>query len=100
MKIKDYLASYDILKHHFNEGYKFSIEVYHHDHNGEPYISVEAYPELVRPEHVDGNLIILIHTKENAFTFSAENYNTNLSGDAVVFSSKKDDETHVFINFV
>ncbi|WP_200411952.1 hypothetical protein [Virgibacillus salexigens] len=84
-----------------NDLTKIFIEFYHHDFQSEPFLHVEAPVERIFMEHVEehGN-IILILTSETTFTFNEKNYNTNISNDVVVFSSKNDEQTYCIIEFI
>lgn len=80
---------------------KINIQYYHHDFQSEPFLHVEAEIDHIIIEHVeDHGLVISILTPETTFSFSERNYNTNLSNDAVVFSSKYDEETYCIIELI
>lgn len=84
-----------------NDLTKINIEFYHHDFQSEPLLHIESDVENVIFEDVEGHgKVISILTTEATFSFSERNYHTNLSNDAVVFSSKHDDETHCIIDFI
>ncbi|WP_337970215.1 hypothetical protein [Virgibacillus salexigens] len=80
---------------------KMNMEFYHHDFQSEPFLHVEAPVESIFMEHVEEHRnIISILTSETTFTFSEKNYNTNISNDVVVFSSKNDEQTYCIIEFI
>lgn len=95
-------TSYKKLKERArNSLLKVFIECYHNDFESEPFISIEASLENVSLEEVEGHgKVINILTKEVNLSLSERNYRTNLSGDTIVFSSKLDDETYYFIQFI
>lgn len=84
-----------------NDLTKILIEFYHHDFQSEPFLVVSGHAETIRMEEVEEyGKIINITTKENILTFTERNYHTNLSNNAIVFSSKFDDETYCIIEFM
>ncbi|MEN2467993.1 hypothetical protein [Ornithinibacillus sp. JPR2-1] len=90
-----------LLKNAINDLTKVNIQYFHHDFQSEPFLHVEAKVENVMLEHVETHgLVITVLTPETTFTFTERNYYTNLSNDAVVFSSKNDGETYCIIEFI
>lgn len=84
-----------------NELLKINIEFYHHDEQSEPFLFIEGKVETLTIEEEEGyGKIISITTSESMFFFTERNYLTNISGDAVVFSSKNDNETYCIIEFI
>ncbi|MBU9711112.1 hypothetical protein [Evansella tamaricis] len=89
-----------LIKQANNDLIKINIAYYHHDYQSEPFLHIEAHIENVHIEEtIDYGKIITIHTNEVALSFFEKNYLTNISGDAVVFSSKHDEETYCIIEF-
>lgn len=77
------------------------IQLYHHDDQSEPFLFIEGPVESLKLEEVEEHgKIINITTPETMFTFTEINYHTNISDDAVVFSSKNDTETYYIIEFI
>lgn len=84
-----------------NKVLKIYIQLYHHDEQSEPCLSIEGDVQNIMLEEVEGHgKVISIMTAETMVTFTEDNYFTNISNDAVVFSSKKDDETYYIIEFI
>lgn len=54
--------------------WKFSIQIYHHDFNGEPFFHAESNVEKVILDYVDEHgLIITIMTPDSSYSFSEKN---------------------------
>jgi len=85
----------------YNKVLNIFIQYFHHDDQSEPFLYLEGEVNSLRLEEVEEQgKIISITTPESMFTFSERNYLTNISGDAVVFSSKNDNETYCIIEFI
>jgi|SRR5690625_3094544 len=96
--LTDFKTTYESLKE--MEDWKFFIHLYHHDFNGEPFLTIGSYIETLRLEYVsEYGLIITIITPETILSFSEKNYYTNVSNGATVFASKYDNQTHCIIEF-
>lgn len=97
-----FIPSYRKLKHLSRNGVlNIFIQYFHHDDQSEPFLFLEGEVSSLKLDEVEGHgKIISITTPESMFTFSERNYLTNISGDAVVFSSKNDNETYCIIEFI
>lgn len=79
---------------------KFSIQIYHHDNNGEPFYSSDSDVEKVILDFVgEHGLIITIITSEIMLSFSESNWLSHMGDDYVTFGSRKVDETYCIIEF-
>ncbi len=97
-KFPSFIPSYKRLL--ANKNKVFTIEFYHHDVNSEPTFSASTLASNILLEDLeDDGLFITLQLAGFDLTFGERNYNTNLSNDDVVFSSKFDDETYCFISF-
>lgn len=84
-----------------NKDLNIFIQYFHHDDQSEPFLFLEGKVDSLRLDEVEEHgKIISITTPESMFTFTERNYLTNISGDAVVFSSKNDNETYCIIEFI
>lgn len=72
-------------------------EYYHHGMPSEPSLSVLAVLTEVFIETEDDGYIGLRFDNGTDVSFTKENYQTNISNDGVVFSSKHDSETYCII---
>lgn len=83
-----------------NQEKRFLIEFYHYDFNSEPFLYTDCYVQDIIMEKVpEHGLIITIFTPYTTISLSERNHFTNISDEAVVFSSKHDDESYCIINF-
>lgn len=74
------------------------LEYYHHNTPSEPSVSVLSIVEDVFYGNDGFDKYLSIRFKDGTdITFTDEAYNTNLSNDDVVFSSKFDDETYCIL---
>ncbi|KHD86344.1 hypothetical protein NG54_03215 [Heyndrickxia ginsengihumi] len=93
-----FIPSYKRLKE--NQNKVFTVEFYHHDVNSEPTFSTISLASDIFLEKIENEgTFITIRLTGLDLTFGEKNYNTNLSDDGVVFSSKHDDETYFLIHF-
>ena|SRR5690625_826824 len=97
-----FISSYKKLEElNRNKALNIFIQLYHYDDQSEPFLFIEGKVESLRLEEVDEHgKIINITTPETMFIFSERNYHTNISNEAVVFSSKNDNETYYIIEFI
>ena len=77
----------------------YIVEFYHRDTPSEPTVSIINRIESIFAEFDEDPYISIRFIGGTDLSFTEESYCTNLSGDAVVFSSKFDDETHCIIEF-
>lgn len=78
-----------------------NIQFYHHDYQSEPFMLIEGKVKSLLLDDVIGyGETIDITTAELLISFNEKSYYTNISSDAVVFSSKNDDETYCIIEFI
>src|SRR5690625_7993812 len=75
----------------------FVVEFYRRDTASEPTVSIINAVSDVFAAFDDEPYISIRFVGGTDLTFTGESYFTNLSGDAVVFSSKHDDETYCII---
>lgn len=92
-----FIPSYNRLKE--NKGHVYIVEFYHRDMPSEPTVSIINSVEEVFADFEDESYISIRFEGGTDLIFTSESYHTNLSNDAVVFSSKFDDETHCIIQF-
>lgn len=98
IQVVDFKQVYQKLKS--KDDWKFSIELYHHDFNSEPFIHTESDIEKIILDYVDEHgLIITVMTTEATFSFSEKNWLVYVDDDYVSFGSKYDDDTHCVIQF-
>lgn len=92
-----FLPSYNKLRE--NEDDTYIVEFYHKDMPSEPTVSIINSVSEVFADFDDEPYISIRFVGGTDLTFTSEGYHTNLSDDAVVFSSKHDDETYCVISF-
>jgi hypothetical protein len=97
-----FTSSYKKLKEESeNKLLRIFIEFYHHDFQSEPFMYLEGSVQTISMEEIEEHgKVINIITSETILSFTERNYHTNISGDAVVFSSKDDNETYCIIEFI
>lgn len=92
-----FVSSYrELLK---NKDNVYIVEFYHRDTPSEPSVSVINLVSEVFANFDDETYISIRFVGGTDLTFTEESYNTNLSNDAVIFSSKHDDGTYCIIEF-
>ncbi|GAA0344136.1 hypothetical protein ACW0TQ_07955 [Oceanobacillus sp. M60] len=92
-------VSFNRLKGFTNQ--KVLAEYYHHDVPSEPSVSVLNVAEYVSfLDFETENFIGIRFADGTNVDFSSQIYNTNLSNDSVVFSSKNDEETYCIITLI
>lgn len=92
-----FVPSYNRLKQ--NKDQVYIVEFYHRDMPSEPTVSIINSVSEVFAYFDDEAYISIRFVGGTDLTFASESYFTNISGDAVVFSSKHDDETYCLISF-
>ncbi len=92
-----FIPSYNRLVENKNNVYV--VEFYHRDMPSEPTVSIINLVSEVFADFDEEPYISIRFVGGTDLTFTRESYNTNLSNDAVVFSSKFDDETYCIIEF-
>lgn len=93
-----FVPSYKRLKE--NKERPFLIEFYHNDYQSEPTISIIDLASKIFMDDLDGEKTINIQFIGGTdLTFRESIYNSNLSNNDVVFSSRFDDETYCIISF-
>lgn len=92
-----FIPSYKRLKE--NKDNVYIVEFYHRDMPSEPTVSIINSVEEVFADFEDETYISIRFKGGTDLAFTSESYHTNLSNDAVVFSSKFDDETYCIIEF-
>lgn len=91
-------TSYKRLKE--NKYRSFLVEFYHYDNRSEPTLSIFSLVSEITIYEIDNEKLIGIRFVGGTdLTFRESIYNSNLSNDDVVFSSKFDDETYCIISF-
>lgn len=96
--VTNFKSAYQKLKS--KHDWKFSIELYHHDFNSEPFLHTESYIEKVILDYVDEHgLIITVMTPDATYSFSENNWLVHVDDDYVSFGSKNDNDTHCIIEF-
>lgn len=90
--------SYNKLEDNANNVYL--VELYHRDMPSQPTVSiVDQVSEVFSDIGADESYISIRFVGGTDLTFTSESYNTNISNNAVIFSSKFDDETYCIIEF-
>lgn len=92
-----FIPSYKALK--ANKDNVYIVEFYHNDTPSEPTVSIINLVEEIFADFDDEPYISIRFVGGTDLTFTSDNYHTNLSNNAVVFSSKHDDDTHCIIEF-
>lgn len=92
-----FIPSYKRLKENADNVY--IVEFYHQDTMSEPSVSIINSVSEVFADFDYEPYISIRFDGGTDLTFTGESYHTNLSNDAVVFSSKFDDETYCIIEF-
>jgi len=92
-----FITSYNRLKENADNVY--IVELYHQDRMSEPTVSIINSVSEVFADFDDEPYISIRFDGGTDLTFTSESYFTNLSGDAVVFSSKYAYETCCIIEF-
>lgn len=94
----DFKKAYQKLK--AKDGWKLSIEFYHHDFISEPFLHGEFDTEKIVLDYVEEHgLIITLIMLETSFSFSEKNWSVHVAEDYISFGSKHDDDTHCIIEF-
>ncbi len=92
-----YLPSYNRLEENKNNVYV--VEFYHCDVPSEPTVSIVDKVSEVFADFEDEPYISIRFDGGTDLTFTSGNYYTNLSNNAVVFSSKHVNDTYCIIEF-
>lgn len=90
-------SSYRMLEK--NKHNVYVVEYYHRDMPSEPSVSIINLVSDIFADFDDEPYISIRFVGGTDLSFTEENYNTNISDDAVVFSSKHDDRTYCIIEF-